>query len=62
LQERLTQLRASIEAYPVIPALKQLMARLTSEEDWRNIRPPLSGLDEKRKNDLLSNVPLADLL
>jgi 4-hydroxy-tetrahydrodipicolinate synthase len=62
LQERLTQLRASIEAYPVIPALKQLMAILTSEEEWRNIRPPLSGLDEKRKNDLLSNVPLADLL
>jgi 4-hydroxy-tetrahydrodipicolinate synthase len=62
LQERLTQLRASIEAYPVIPALKQLMARLTGEEEWRNIRPPLSGLDEKRTKDLLSNVPLADLL
>jgi 4-hydroxy-tetrahydrodipicolinate synthase len=62
LQERLTQLRASLEAYPVIPALKQLMARLTGEEEWGNIRPPLSGLDEKRTKDLLSNVPLADLL
>src|SRR5215208_5020393 len=47
LQERLTQLRASIEAYPVIPALKQLMANLTDDRQWRNIRPPLSGLDEK---------------
>jgi 4-hydroxy-tetrahydrodipicolinate synthase len=62
LQERLTQLRASIETYPVIPALKQLMARLTDDKQWRNIRPPLSSLDEKRTEDLLSNVPLAELL
>src|SRR5918995_6723309 len=62
LQERLTQLRVSIEAYPVIPALKQLMATLTFEEQWRNIRPPLSSLDEKHTNALLSNVPLAELL
>jgi 4-hydroxy-tetrahydrodipicolinate synthase len=62
LQERLTHLRAAIEAYPVIPALKQLMAGLTGDEDWRNIRPPLSSLDETRTHDLLSNVPLAELL
>jgi 4-hydroxy-tetrahydrodipicolinate synthase len=62
LQDRLTQLRATIEAYPVIPALKQLMARLTSDEQWRNIRPPLSSLEEKQAKDLLSNVPLAELL
>jgi 4-hydroxy-tetrahydrodipicolinate synthase len=62
LQKRLTQLRATIEAYPVIPALKRLMVRLTGDEEWRNIRPPLSGLDEKHAKDLLSNVPLADLL
>ncbi|MDQ3864419.1 MAG: dihydrodipicolinate synthase family protein [Actinomycetota bacterium] len=62
LQERLTQLRASIEAYPMIPALKRLMARLTGDEDWRNIRPPLLKLDEKRAKDLLSGVPLAELL
>lgn len=62
LQERLTQVRMSIEAYPVIPALKQLMTRLTGDEEWRNIRPPLSGLDERRTKDLLTNVPLAELL
>jgi 4-hydroxy-tetrahydrodipicolinate synthase len=62
LQERLTQLRASIEAYPVIPALKQLMADLTEDKQWRNIRPPLSGLDEKTTKDLLATTPLAELL
>jgi len=62
LQKRLTQLRASIEAYPVIPALKQLMASLTGDEKWRNIRPPLSQLDEKHAENLLSTVPLTELL
>lgn len=62
LQERLTHLRASIEAYPVIPSLKRLMADLTGDEEWRNIRPPLSALDEKHANDLLSSVPHDDLL
>jgi len=62
LQERLTHLRASIEACPVIPALKQLMADLTGDKKWCNIRPPLSELDEKSAKKLLSTVPLAELL
>jgi 4-hydroxy-tetrahydrodipicolinate synthase len=62
LQERLTRLRASIEAYPVIPALKGLMAAITDDKQWHNIRPPLSGLDEGQTKNLLSDVPLADLL
>jgi 4-hydroxy-tetrahydrodipicolinate synthase len=61
LQERLTQVRGSIEAYPVIPALKQLMARSTGDRNWRNIRPPLSELDEKSAEDLLSSLPLEEL-
>jgi len=62
LQERLTQLRGSIEAYPVIPALKALMAHLTGDKAWRNLRPPLSALDDEQTKNLLSSVPLAELL
>ncbi len=62
LQKRLTQLRASIEAYPVIPALKRLMASLTDDEVWCNLRPPLSRLEDKRAEDLLSGLPLSELL
>jgi 4-hydroxy-tetrahydrodipicolinate synthase len=62
LQQRLSALRASIETYPMIPALKILMANFTSDEEWRNLRPPLSGLDEEQEKQLLSGVPLADLL
>jgi 4-hydroxy-tetrahydrodipicolinate synthase len=62
LQQRLSELRAAIETYPMIPALKVLMANLTSDEEWRNLRPPLFGLDEEQEKQLLSGVPLADLL
>jgi 4-hydroxy-tetrahydrodipicolinate synthase len=62
LQERLSALRASIETYPMIPALKVLMADLTGDEKWRNLRPPLSGLDEEQREKFLAEVPLANLL
>lgn len=62
LQRRLTELRALIEAYPMIPALKRLTAELTGDEGWRNLRPPLSALDEARAEDLLSRLPLSELL
>jgi 4-hydroxy-tetrahydrodipicolinate synthase len=62
LQQRLTELRASIEMYPVIPALKRLMAELTGDEGWRNLRPPLTEQDENRARDLLSGLPLSELL
>jgi 4-hydroxy-tetrahydrodipicolinate synthase len=62
LQEHLSALRASIEAYPVIPALKALMTDLTGENTWRNLRPPLSELDEEQAQNLLADVPPAELL
>jgi 4-hydroxy-tetrahydrodipicolinate synthase len=62
LQERLSALRASIETYPMIPALKALMAELARDEEWRNLRPPLSGLYEEQRKKLLAEVPLANLL
>src|SRR5215218_8655526 len=58
LQQRLSGFRASIETYPVIPALKILMAELTGDEEWRNLRPPLSGLDDEQEKELLAEVPL----
>ena len=62
LQRHLSQLRGSIEAYPVIPALKVLMADLIEDGAWRNLRPPLSGLHEEQARGLLSDVPREDLL
>jgi 4-hydroxy-tetrahydrodipicolinate synthase len=62
LQGHLSRLRRSIEAYPVIPALKVLMAELTGDGAWRNLRPPLSGMHEEQAKNLLSDVPRSELL
>ncbi|MDQ4127486.1 MAG: dihydrodipicolinate synthase family protein [Actinomycetota bacterium] len=62
LQRHLTELRALIEAYPMIPALKRLTAELTGDQNWCNLRPPLSALDEANADDLISRLPLSELL
>ena len=62
LQENLSALRASIETYPMIPSLKALTANLTGDGEWRNLRPPLSELDNEQETKLLTDVPLAELL
>jgi hypothetical protein len=46
----------------MIPALKRLISELTDDEDWRNLRPPLSALDEASAEGLLSRLPLSELL
>jgi 4-hydroxy-tetrahydrodipicolinate synthase len=62
IQQRLTGVRETIEAFPLIPALKGLMLELTKEEAWRNILPPLVRLDEEQVQDLLSRLPDSELL
>ncbi len=61
-QERLTELRKMLEQFPAIPALKATMRRLTKEEGWRNIRPPLVEMDDARTGKLLGSLPEEDLL
>lgn len=62
LQEHLTALRTEIEAFPPIPALKRIMAHLTEADGWRNLRPPLVGLEDDQAAKLLARLPLSDLL
>jgi len=44
LQQRLTALRKALEKYPTIPILKLIMSQLDDDEEWLNIRPPLTPL------------------
>jgi 4-hydroxy-tetrahydrodipicolinate synthase len=62
LREHLTVLRTEIEAFPQIPALKRIMARLADADGWHNIRPPLVGLEDYQAARLLARLPLAELL
>lgn len=56
-QRSLTDLRGTLEAFPVIPALKRLVGRHTEEEVWRYLRPPLVALNDEQERDLESRFP-----
>lgn len=53
LFDSLLSIRRMIESYPVIPALKYIMAKTTDNQNWMNIRPPLNKLniDQSHKLD-----------
>lgn len=56
-QQSLTDLRVTLEAFPVVPALKRLVGQHTEEEVWRYLRPPLVALDHEQERDLESCFP-----
>ena len=47
LQKQLTEIRLAIQQYPLIPALKSIMANSTNHEDWLYMRPPHVQLRNK---------------
>jgi hypothetical protein len=42
--------------------LKRIMANLTDVDGWRNLRPPLVGLEDDQAAKLLARLPLSELL
>ena len=48
----LVALRKTVSRFPLSAALKQLMARHTSNDAWLNIRPPLVKLIKAQTQDL----------
>src|SRR5688572_30289376 len=44
LQDGITALRKAIQAFPMIPALKALIAHYRRDPDWANLRPPFTAL------------------
>jgi 4-hydroxy-tetrahydrodipicolinate synthase len=59
LQERLTGLRDILEGYPMVPALKALMAAYSGDKGWCNVRPPFLALDEGRARKLVAKLAAA---
>ncbi|MCB0290161.1 MAG: dihydrodipicolinate synthase family protein [Calditrichaeota bacterium] len=60
MQEALNQLRGIILNYPVIPALKQVMAAITAQPGWRYLRPPLMPLSEPDAARLMRELEAVD--
>ncbi|UCG53803.1 MAG: dihydrodipicolinate synthase family protein [Candidatus Latescibacterota bacterium] len=48
LQQRLTLIRQTFDEFPLIAALKHVMAEHTGSDGWRNVRPPISPLDREQ--------------
>ena len=53
---QLATLRGIFTAYPLIAALKEVMARHGGQREWRNIRPPLTALGEAHAGALLKAI------
>jgi 4-hydroxy-tetrahydrodipicolinate synthase len=53
---QLVALRGIFTAYPLIAALKEVMARHGGQREWRNIRPPLAALGKAQAQALLKAV------
>jgi len=55
-QESLNALRNWVQKFPVIPALKSVVAHYSNDDNWLRMRPPLVELDPGRQNDLIIHL------
>ncbi|MFQ5755077.1 MAG: dihydrodipicolinate synthase family protein [Acidiferrobacterales bacterium] len=56
LQDEITALRNTIHAYPMIPALKQIIAHYRNDAAWRAVRPPLVRLSAAQARSLIADL------
>lgn len=60
LQNRITEIRQIIQSYPMIPALKAIVADHLDEPDWLRVRPPLTSLGTANQSGLLADLRKLD--
>jgi 4-hydroxy-tetrahydrodipicolinate synthase len=51
-QQSLDDIRDTVMAYPMIPALKATVAEFSGDEQWRTVRPPLVNLGAEQSTAL----------
>jgi 4-hydroxy-tetrahydrodipicolinate synthase len=51
-QRALDDIRDTVMAYPMIPALKATVAEFSGQEQWRTVRPPLVNLGKDQSAEL----------
>lgn len=59
LQKELTDLRSIVQAYPMIPALKAVVAQHAGNPDWCIVRPPLTELTDEQRGSLAAELDAA---
>jgi 4-hydroxy-tetrahydrodipicolinate synthase len=51
-QQALDEIRSTVMAYPMIPALKATVAEFSGDDQWRTVRPPLVNLAKDKSAEL----------
>lgn len=59
-QAKLISLRELVQQYPVLPALKSIVAHYSGDDGWRRLRPPLVELQSEQQKALLEQLAAAD--
>ena len=55
-QAEITTLRKALQAYPMVPALKRIVAHFHRDPDWAAVRPPMVPLDEAQSSALIADL------
>src|SRR6266849_448070 len=56
LQAEVTALRQALQAYPMVPALKRIVAHYHNDPAWAAVRPPLVPLDPTQSAALIADL------
>ena len=56
LQAEITTARKTIQAYPMVPALKRIVAHFRNDPDWATVRPPMVPLSDAQSTSLLADL------
>jgi len=56
LQDEISATRSVIQKYPMIPALKAIVARGSSDDGWATVRPPLVELTVEQQASLATDL------
>jgi 4-hydroxy-tetrahydrodipicolinate synthase len=60
LQAGITLVRKTIQAYPLVPACKRIVAQFHDDVSWAKVRPPLDGLGAEQSSKLLADLEAVD--
>jgi 4-hydroxy-tetrahydrodipicolinate synthase len=56
LQADITRTRKTLQAYPMVPALKSVVAHFRNDPDWARVRPPMVPLSAAQSATLMADL------
>jgi 4-hydroxy-tetrahydrodipicolinate synthase len=60
MQKTISALRSTIQSYPMVPALKEIIAHYKGDDAWRMTRPPFTAMDPAQVKKLLAELVALD--